>query len=203
MPTSDKLLSSAHPLLRSLGNNWWLMLVRGICAVIFGILAFGWPNITLFSLVILFGAYVLADGILRLISVARGRRDRKSSASLWWLLVAGFAGILAGILTFAYPQITELVLVYFIGAWALVCGAVEIIGAIKLRRELNREWLLIIAGLISVLFGVIILLYPGAGALALLWLIGGYAILLGLLMIWLSLRLRTVMAKQAPGSSHS
>ncbi len=201
MPTPDDLLPASRPLLRSLGNNWWLMLLRGLCAVIFGILAFAWPNITLFVLVILFGVYVLVDGLLTLVSVIRGRPSKKTSAPLWWLLIAGVAGIVAGLLTFAYPQVTELVLVFFIGAWALVCGVFEIIGAIKLRREINHEWLLIIAGLLSVLFGVVILLYPGAGALALLWLIGGYAILLGLLMIWLSLRLRTMAAKQ--GASHS
>lgn len=197
MATPNSLLLASRPLLRALGNNWWLLLVRGICAVIFGVLAFVWPNITLISLVILFGVYVLLDGFLTLVGVVKERSRKKLSGSLWWLLVSGIAGITAGVLTFIYPQITELILVIFIGAWALVCGIVQIFGAIRLRREINHEWLLIIAGVISILFGAVILLFPGAGALALLWLIGSYAVVFGLLMIWLSLRLKKIAAKHA------
>lgn len=178
---------STRPILQVLSDNWWLLLLRGVCAVLFGILAFAWPGLSLLTLVILFGVYVLLDGFFALVAAVLGRHK---STPLWWLIVAGLISVAAGIITFAYPQVTTLVLVIFIGAWALVRGIFEIIGAIRLRREIDNEWLLIAVGLLSVIFGIAILANPGAGALALVWLIGIYAILFGLPMIWLAFRVR-------------
>lgn len=185
---SDESLNLAtRPVLRVLAENWWLVLLRGVCAVIFGILAFVWPGLSLLTLVILFGIYSLMDGFLALIAAVLGRHK---STPLWWLIITGLISVAAGIVTFSYPQITGLVLVIFIGAWALAHGVFEIIGAIRLRKELDNEWLLIAAGLLSVIFGLAILINPSAGALALVWLIGAYAIAFGLPMIWLAFRLR-------------
>jgi len=180
---------ATRPLLRALADRWWVALVRGLFAILFGVLTFVWPGISLLSLVILFGVYSLMDGVVALYGAITGR-GQISRSSLWWLLFVGISGIAAGLVTFVYPQVTALVLVIFIGAWALVRGIFEIIGAIRLRREIEREWLLIFAGLLSVLFGLVLLLNPGAGALALLWLIGGYAIAFGIILVWLAFRLR-------------
>ena len=185
--TDESLNLATRPVLQVLAENWWLLLLRGICAVIFGILAFVWPGLSLLTLVVLFGIYSLMDGFLALIAAVLGRHK---STPLWWLIITGLVSVAAGIVTFSYPQITGLVLVIFIGAWALAHGVFEIIGAIRLRRELENEWLLIAAGLLSVIFGLAILINPGAGALALVWLIGAYAIAFGLPMIWLAFRLR-------------
>ena len=182
---------ATRPLLRSLAENWWLLLLRGLLGILFGVLTFVWPAISLFSLVILFGAYTLVDGAFALYAAFKGGK-RKGTG---WLIFVGLTGIAAGIITFIYPQVTALVLVIFIGAWALVRGIFEIIGAIRLRREIEREWLLILAGVISVLFGLAVLINPGAGALALLWLIGGYAILFGAILVWLALRVRKLAHK--------
>lgn len=176
-----------RPILSVLAENWWLLLLRGIAAVVFGLLAFIWPGLTLLTLVILFGVYALFDGFVALIAAVKGRHK---STPMWWLIVAGLVSVAAGILTFMYPQITGLVLVTFIGAWALVRGLFEIVGAVRLRKEISGEWLLIAAGMLSVLFGIAILVNPGAGALALVWLIGAYAIALGLPLIWLAFRVR-------------
>lgn len=176
-----------RPILSVLAENWWLLLLRGIAAVIFGLLAFIWPGLTLLTLVILFGVYALFDGFIALIAAVKGRHK---STPMWWLIVVGLVSVAAGIITFIYPQITGLVLVLFIGAWALVRGLFEIVGAVRLRKEIRGEWLLIAAGMLSVLFGIAILVNPGAGALALVWLIGAYAIALGLPLIWFAFRVR-------------
>src|SRR5262247_1996866 len=178
---------SGRPMLHALAKSWWLLLLRGIAAIIFGILAFVWPGLTLVTLVLLYGAFALVDGVISLIAAFTGIAKPVPS---WWLVVVGLLGIAAGIVTFAWPGITAILLVLFIGAWALVHGIFEIIGAIQLRKEIENEWMLILGGLLSVLFGGIILIAPGAGALALVWVIAAYAILFGLLTIALSWRLR-------------
>ncbi|MCA0892519.1 HdeD family acid-resistance protein [Microbulbifer agarilyticus] len=184
------------PLLRAMVDNWWVALVRGLLAILFGVLTFVWPGISLLSLVLLFGAYTLVDGVIALYGAIKGRGSAERS-SLWWLLFVGITGIAAGIITFVYPQVTALVLVIFIGAWALVRGIFEIIGAIRLRKEIDHEWLLILAGILSVIVGLFLLIKPGAGALALLWLIGGYAIAFGIILVWLAFRLKKVGTQSA------
>ncbi|MFO0994540.1 MAG: HdeD family acid-resistance protein [Hyphomicrobiales bacterium] len=188
MATDIKATGLPQPmLLHGLAKNWWLLLLRGIAAIIFGILAFAWPGITLLSLVILYGAYALVDGVL---SVAAAIGGGGGAAPRWWLVVVGLLGIAAGLLTFFWPQITALVLLMFIGAWALIHGVFEIIGAIRLRKEIDNEWMLILSGALSVLFGAAMLIMPGAGALALIWVIGAYSIIFGILFVGFAFRLK-------------
>ena len=176
-----------RPMLHALAQAWWLVLLRGIAGILFGILAFVWPGLTLLTLILLYGAYALVDGIFALIAAFTGR---VGGAPTWWLIVIGLFGLAAGVVTFAWPGVTALVLIIFIGGWAIAHGVFEIIGAIKLRKEIDNEWLLILAGALSVIFGIIVLIAPGAGALGLVWAIGAYSIAFGILLVGLSLRLR-------------
>src|SRR5512132_37737 len=150
-----------RPMLHALAKCWWLLLLRGIAAVLFGLLAFIWPGLTLVTLVLLYGAFALVDGVISLVAAFTGSAK---PVPTWWLVVVGLLGIAAGIVTFAWPGITAILLVLFIGAWALVHGIFEIIGAIQLRKEIDNEWMLILGGALSVLFGLIVLIAPGAGA---------------------------------------
>lgn len=171
-----------------LARNWWALALRGLFAVIFGVLAFAWPGITLGALVLLYGAYALVDGVFAIVAAAAGR----SQGTPWWALVLeGVAGIAVGIMTFAWPGITALVLLYLIAAWAILTGVLEIAAAVRLRREIRGEWLLALSGVMSITFGVALVAFPGAGALAVIWLIGAYAIAFGVLMIVLAFRLRS------------
>lgn len=174
-------------LLETLAKNWWLLLLRGIAAVVFGALAFAWPGITLVALVFLYGAYALVDGVLAIAAAISGRVGR---APAGWLVFVGVLGVAAGLATFFWPGITAFVLLVLIGVWSILHGLFEIVGAIRLRREIEGEVLLILSGLLSVVFGLLILARPGAGALALVWLIGAYAVAFGALLIAFSLRLR-------------
>jgi uncharacterized membrane protein HdeD (DUF308 family) len=173
-------------MVHALAKNWWLVLLRGIAAIIFGVLAFVWPGLTLLTLILFYGAYVLVDGVLSIIAAVTGG----APAPRWWLAIVGVLGIVAGILTFLWPGITGLVLLFFIAGWAIAIGIFQIIGAIRLRKEIDNEWLLILSGIVSVLFGIGVLLVPGAGALALVWVIGLYAIVEGALYIGLAFRLK-------------
>jgi uncharacterized membrane protein HdeD (DUF308 family) len=173
-------------LLHALCKNWWLILLRGIAAIIFGVLTFVWPGITLLTLILLYGAFALADGVLAIAAAIMGGQP----APRWWLAIIGILGIVVGILTFAWPGVTALVLLLFIAGWAIATGIFQIIGAIRLRKEIDNEWLLIAGGVLSVLFGLILAVQPQTGALALLFVIGFYAILYGITLVWLSLRLR-------------
>jgi uncharacterized membrane protein HdeD (DUF308 family) len=170
-----------------LARNWWALALRGLAAVLFGIMAFAWPGMTLGVLVLLYGAYALVDGVLAIIAAVAGR----TSGMPWWaLLLEGVLGITVGILTFAWPGITALVLLYLIAAWAVATGVFEVVAAIRLRREIRGEWLLALSGVISVLFGIALVINPVGGALAVVWLIGAYAIAFGVLLIALGFRLR-------------
>jgi len=170
-----------------LSRNWWVLALRGVLAIIFGILAFVWPEITLLTLIYLFGAYVLVDGIFAVIS---GISSYGSNERWWAALLEGILGIVVGVLTFIWPITTGLVLLYFIAAWAVVSGIFEIVAAIQLRRAITGEWLMILSGIASIAFGVLLVIFPGAGALGLTWLIGAYAIFFGILFIVLAFRLR-------------
>ncbi len=169
-----------------LAKNWWLLLLRGIAAIIFGLLAFTWPGLTLLTLILFYGAFALVDGVLAIIAAVAGG----APGSRWWLAIVGLLGIAAGLLTFLMPGLTALVLLFFIAGWAIATGVFEIIGAIKLRKEIDNEWLLILGGIISVLFGVSMMLAPGAGALALVWVIGAYSVVMGVIFVALAFRLR-------------
>jgi len=162
-------------------KNWWVLLIRGILAVLFAIMAFTLPGLALVTLVLLYGVYALADGLTALFVGV--------SARAWWLVLAGVLGIIVGICTFIFPGITAVALLYLIAAWAIVRGIFEIMTAIQLRKEISNEWLLMIAGLLSIIFGVALAANPAAGALAVIWIIGAYAFMFGLMMIVLAFRL--------------
>jgi uncharacterized membrane protein HdeD (DUF308 family) len=177
----------APALLHALADNWWLFLIRGIAAILFGILALAWPGVTLVTLVLLYGAFVLVDGVSALVAAIMGRT---SKAPRWWLAIVGLLGIAAGILTFVWLDITALILLLFIAGWSVAIGVFQIIGAVRLRKQIDNEWWLILSGALSVLFGVALFLMPGAGALALIWLIAIYAILFGVVTLAFAFRLR-------------
>ena len=175
-------------------NRWWVVLLRGICGVVFGILAFVWPGLTLLSLVLLYGAYALVDGIL---SIGCGVAGRAATRSWWVMIIVGLLGVAAGIVTFMYPGITAIVLLVIIAFAAIVRGVFEIAAGIRLRKEIEGEFWLILGGVLSIVFGVFLLLRPGVGALAVVWLIGGYAIVFGIIAMMLSFRLRALQERLA------
>ncbi len=193
--------ASAHPratlpgsfaLRDALAQSWWLLLLRGIAAILFGILAFIWPGLTLLTLTFLWGAFALADGALSLWAGISGKGG--AIAPRWWLAVVGIAGIIAGLLAFFWPGTTALVLLMFIAIWSIVIGVLEIWGAIQLRKEIEGEWWLILGGLVSIAFGVLLLVRPGAGALALVWTIAWFSMFMGVIFIGLSFRLKKLKA---------
>jgi len=190
----------SRPLLAGLAKNWWLILLRGICAVIFGVLTYFWPVVTLFTLVILYGIFALADGVLALFAAIKGD-GTDSTSSRWWLAAVGLLGIAAGIITLLWPGMTGMILLFFIAAWSIATGIMQIVGAIKLRKEIEGEWLLIASGVLSVLFGVAIAAWPGAGALAMAFLIGAFAILYGVLLISFAFKLRSFAHRTAQPAS--
>jgi uncharacterized membrane protein HdeD (DUF308 family) len=174
-------------MLKKFVQNWWMFAVRGVIAVIFGALALIWPGQTLQALVLVFGAFALVDGIFAVIAgiAARGYFDR------WWaVLLEGIVGIVIGLSTFFWPNITALVLVYFIAAWALITGIFEIVAAIQLRRVVTNEWMYIVGGLLSITFGILLFVFPGAGAVSPVWMIGIYAIMFGISETIFAFRLR-------------
>ena len=175
-----------------LSRNWWLMLLRGLVAIGFGIMVFAKPQISLEVLVYLFGLWVLVEGIIG-VGVAIHARNVLDSWGI--LLLWGLLGIAVGILSFIKPDITALALVFYIALWAIATGILEIAAAIRLREVLKDEWLLILAGLVSVAVGGILIWRPEAGALALLWLIGAYAIVLGVLIVLFAFKIRNFVAK--------
>lgn len=177
-------------------RNWWGFALRGLIAILFGIVALVWPGITLTVLIYLFGAYVLVDGIFAIIA---GVASRETNERWWALLLEGLAGIIFGLLTFFWPGVTALVLLYFIAAWAILTGIFEIITAIRLRREIRGEGWMILSGVLSILLGIVLFVYPGASAISLIWLIGAYAIVFGIVMIILAFRLRG-MRNEAAGA---
>lgn len=185
--STPSLPLAPRPMLHALAKNWWLLLLRGIASIVFGVLAFAWPGLTLVTLVLFYGAFALVDGVIALVAAFSGGAK---PAPTWWLVVVGLLGIAAGIATFLMPGITALLLIIFMGAWALVHGIFEIVGAIQLRKEIDNEWMLILSGIVSVLFGLIVLIAPGAGALGLIWAIAAYSIVFGITFIALALRLK-------------
>ena len=184
-----------------LTRNWWAMALRGLAAIIFGILAFIWPGITLLALALLFGAYALVNGVFAIIAAVQeaGRGER------WWALaVEGIIGIAAGTIAFLWPGLTALGLVLLIAAWAIVTGALAVITAIRLRREIEGEWFMALLGILSILFGLFITIFPMIGALSLVWAVGAFAIAFGVLMLVLAFRLRGIHVQRHPmgGAPH-
>jgi uncharacterized membrane protein HdeD (DUF308 family) len=174
-------------------QNWWAMALRGLVAILFGIAAFMLPGVMLWALVMLFGAYALVDGIFALISAFRRDVRRDIRSERWWaLLFEGFVGIVIGVLTFTWPKLTAMGLVYMIAFWAILTGALEVITAVRLRHAIRGEWLMALIGILSMAFGLLLALFPLAGALSLMWLVGAYAIAVGVLMIALGFKLRSL-----------
>jgi uncharacterized membrane protein HdeD (DUF308 family) len=167
---------------------WWMVALRGVLGVLFGLAAWIWPDVTIRVLVLLFGFYALVDGLLALAAAMMG--GRLASGRRGWLIFEGVAGVAAGVLTFIWPEITTLALLYLIAFWAIATGVLEVVAAVILRRELRGEWLLAASGVISVLFGLFLVIRPGDGAIAVAWLIGLYAIVFGIALIALGFRLR-------------
>jgi uncharacterized membrane protein HdeD (DUF308 family) len=173
-----------------LAQNWWTLALRGLAAVIFGILAYIWPDITFTVLVLLFGAYALWDGVFALVGAFRTQGERR-----WMLVLEGLVGIAAGLVTFFLPGAATLAILTIIAAWAIITGILEIIAAVRLREEIEGEWFLLLSGLLSVLFGIALAIWPAAGLVAVTWMIGAYAIIFGILLIGLGFRLRNWSGK--------
>lgn len=187
-----------NALVERLTRNWWVPLLRGLVAVLFGLLAFVWPGITLTVLVILFGAFVLVDGVFALVSSIRYRARMER----WWLwLLEGLIGIAIGVLTFLWPGVTALVLLALIAVWAFLTGIVEIVAAIELRKAIEGEWLLALTGVLSIIFGGLLVIWPEAGLLTLVWLIGLYAVLFGGVLVALALQLRRLSTERRGSSA--
>lgn len=166
-------------------RHWWLIALRGLLAVVFGLLALIWPGITLLILAIVFGAYALVDGVTAAVSAARAPRGGRAP-----LVVETVAGIAFGLVTLFWPGVTVLVLTILVGFWAVITGLTEIITAIRLRQEITGEWLYVLFGAISVIFGLIVLFSPVSGAVAIAWIIGVSAIVFGLTMLAAGFRIR-------------
>ncbi|HYY89063.1 MAG TPA: HdeD family acid-resistance protein [Chloroflexota bacterium] len=173
-------------LVDELARHWWLVALRGLLAVVFGLLAFAWPGMTLVVLIVLFGAYAVVDGVLGILAALRGDTDHRLA-----MLLEGVVSVVAGVVAFVWPGLTALVLAYIIAFWAILTGVLEIVAAVRLRRVIHNEWALLVGGALSVLFGVVVAAAPGAGALALVWLIGAYAVVFGIALIAVSWRLRS------------
>ena len=170
------------PGIRGLAVHWWVVLLRGLAAIAFGVMAFAWPGLTIALLVLIWGAYALVDGVFSLIAGIRAKYGT--------LLVRGLLGIAAGIVTFAWPGVTAVTLLWIIAFWAIFAGVMQIAAAIRLRREIQGEWILILSGICTVALGALLFLYPGAGAVSVAWLIASFAIAWGVLLMILAFKLK-------------
>lgn len=168
-------------------GHWWALAIRGVIAILFGLAALLRPDIALAALILLFGAYALVDGVFAIVGVFGGTR---SGTPRWLLLLEGVVGILAGIIAFVNPGLTAIALLYLVAAWAIITGLAEIATAIRLRHEMTGEWALILGGILSVIFGVLLAILPSVGILSLIWLIGIYAVVFGVLMLIAAFRVR-------------
>jgi uncharacterized membrane protein HdeD (DUF308 family) len=174
-------------LVNTLSRYWWMLLLRGVAWVLFGLAVMFQPGISLVTLTLMFGVFALIDGVGHIVSAIGGRQDSRS----WWtLLLSGLAGVLVGVLAFISPGITALVLLYYIAAWAIVTGLLALVAAIRLRQEIENELWLGLAGIASVAFGLLLVARPGAGVLTVLWLIAVYAIAFGVTLVLLAFRTR-------------
>ena len=170
-----------------LSQYWWVLLLRGVLAIVFGAVAYAWPGLTLATLVMFFAAFVLVDGVFDVFAAFSGRKENEN----WWvMLLEGLLGIAFGVITWTRPGVTVTVLLLLIAFWAVATGILRIIMAIRLRKEIEGEWWLVLSGLASVLFGVIVMARPGAGAMAMLWVIATWSILVGIFLVILSFQAR-------------
>jgi uncharacterized membrane protein HdeD (DUF308 family) len=187
----------------ALAARWWTLLVRGLAAILFGILAIARPGTSLLALVFVWGSYAMVDGVFELALAAK----RGSRGGRWgWYFFEGLVSIVAGVGAFAWPGITAVVLAMMIGAWALLTGIAEIVAAIELRKVLSGEWLLAASGVVSIVFGLVVFAFPMAGALSIVWVVGIYAIAFGTMLATLAFRIKHWAQEQKPamhgGSPH-
>jgi len=178
-------------LLDHLARNWGWIVLRGFAAILLGVLAFAWPGLTLAALVLVWGIYALSDGVLALVAAFR---IKDAGKPMWPMIVVGLIGIGAGIATLMWPGMTALILLACIAVWAVAIGIFQIVASIRLRAVIANEWLMGFSGLLSIAFGLLMLARPGAGALAVISIIAGYAIVFGLALVMLGFRLKSVAA---------
>lgn len=172
----------------NLAKNWWLLVLRGVAAILFGLAAFAWPGLTLLLLITLFALYAIVDGLIALITGLNHTHD----SSRWWVfLLEGLVGIGIGVIALAWPNLTALAILAMIAAWAILTGILEIVAAIRLRREIDNEWFLVLSGILSVAAGILLIAQPLAGTVAVIWIIGAYELISGVLWILLAFRLRS------------
>jgi len=183
-------------MLAELIHNWWVFLVRGLAAIIFGALALVWPTQAWLALVLVFGAFVALDGILTIIAGI----DFKPYFDRWWaILLQGVAGVAIGVLTLLWPRPASQVLFYLVAAWAIITGIFEIVAATHIRLFIFREWTMILTGILSIIFGILLFVYPSPGLIGLVWVIGLYALVYGIMQIIFSARLHG-LRKLLPGT---
>jgi uncharacterized membrane protein HdeD (DUF308 family) len=180
---------------RDLSQNWWLVVLRGVLAILFGIAAFAWPGITLLTLVLFFGVYAIIDGV---IAIVTGLSRTRETPRWWMFLLEGLLNIAAGIVALLMPGLATLVLIYILASWAVITGILEIAAAIRLRHEITNEWFLALGGVLSIGLGILLFLQPAAGSLAIIWTIAAYAVLFGILLVILGVRLRNWRAQEPP-----
>lgn len=178
---------NADDLATAMGKSWWLLLLRGLVAIAFALLTWLQPAASLAAMVLVFGIYVLADGVLGIWAALSGRKNHRH----WWvLLLWGLVSVAVGAMTFLAPAITGLVLLMYIAAWAIVTGVLQIVAAFRLRKEIQGEWLMGLMGVLSVAFGLLLVAQPGAGALAVAWIIATYAFIFGALTVMMAFKVR-------------
>ncbi len=173
-------------------RDWWVFAVRGIAAIVFGILAFILPETTLTVLVFLFGAYVLVDGVSLLVALARGEAIARRHA--WAVAIMGVIGIVAGIATFAWPGLTALSLLYIVAVWSIAMGVFQVLAATALRRELDGEFWMALGGVVSIVFGTFLIVSPVEGLVSLVWLVGIWSLIFGVSSLGLAHRLHGINA---------
>jgi uncharacterized membrane protein HdeD (DUF308 family) len=179
---------TAPEVLDGWNSNWWALGLRALAAILLGVIAIAMPGPTLGAIVIVFGLYAVIDGVLAIIAAIRGVRRKERWGAM---LAEGIVGIVAGAIALAWPAIGALALTYLVAAWALATGALEIAAAVRLRKIMSGEWLLLIAGLLSIVFAVLVAVFPGPGALTLVWWLGAYALLYGFVSLGLAFRVRS------------
>ncbi len=175
---------------RTMSEHWWVVLLRGVLAILFGVLAFTWPGLTAVILVTIWGVYALFDGIVGIIAGIKGKWGS--------LVVLGLLGIAAGVVALLWPGLTAVSLLWVLAIWIIVAGAMQISAAIRLRKEVQGEWLWIASGVLMVGLGLLFFLRPGAGILSVTWLLGSLAIVWGILLVMLAFKLKGLKGKLAP-----
>jgi len=176
----------AAAVLQAMRRNWWTFVFRGTCAIAFGFFAWFWPGMTLLALLLTWGVLACVNGVVTLASAFA----RDGFEPRWILLLEGGVSLLAGAVALAYPRFTAMLFLYLLAAWAVSSGIVEIIAAYRLRREVRGEFWLWFAGVVSLLFGLLLIVRPGAGALTVIWLIAGYSVLFGVVLVGWGLHLK-------------